>query len=106
MIYHVSVNGCDRLPGTEQKPFRTISRAAEMALPGDTVRVHEGVYREWVNPKRGGREDARIVYRSVEPLGADALPGALALLILQKHEPVAHQYSSFAIPEMAPTSRS
>ena len=30
----------------------------------DTVIVHAGVYREWVNPANGGSKDHRIVYRS------------------------------------------
>ena len=44
-------------------PLKTIAAAAELAQPGDTVIVHEGVYREEVNPPRGGTSDAeRIVY--------------------------------------------
>jgi alpha-L-arabinofuranosidase len=44
-------------------PLKTISAAAELAQPGDTVIVHEGIYREEVNPPRGGTSDAeRIVY--------------------------------------------
>jgi alpha-L-arabinofuranosidase len=44
-------------------PLKTISAAAELAQPGDTILVHEGVYREEINPPRGGLSDAqRIVY--------------------------------------------
>lgn len=33
-------------------------------MPGDTVTVHNGTYREWVNPLSGGeREGKRILYR-------------------------------------------
>ena len=32
--------------------------------------VYPGIYREYVNPLHGGTEENRIVYRSVEPLGA------------------------------------
>ncbi|MCU0871462.1 MAG: carbohydrate-binding protein [Pirellulaceae bacterium] len=36
-----------------------------MAQPGDVVTVHEGVYRELVNPPRGGESDAkRIIYQA------------------------------------------
>ena len=36
-------------------------------MPGDTITVHEGVYREWVDPQRGGRgESSRILYRAAE----------------------------------------
>jgi alpha-N-arabinofuranosidase len=63
--YHVAVEGRDSNRGTQDAPFRTIQRAADAAQPGDTVTVHEGVYRERVNPPRGGRSDAeRIVYRA------------------------------------------
>jgi len=62
-VWHVSVEGDDGAPGTLRQPFRTISRAAEEARPGDTVLVHEGVYREWVRPPRGGSSGTqRITY--------------------------------------------
>jgi len=64
MEYHVSITGNDQAKGTAGEPFRTIQRAASLALPGDTVIVHAGVYREWVNPAHGGTEEHRIVYRS------------------------------------------
>lgn len=64
MEYHVSVHGDDQAKGTADQPFRTISRAAAIAMPGDTVIVHAGVYREWVNPANSGTEEHRIVYRS------------------------------------------
>jgi hypothetical protein len=64
MEYHVSPAGCDQNPGTQVTPFKTISRAAAIALPGDTVTVHEGVYREWVDPANGGTETQRITYQA------------------------------------------
>ena len=33
MIFHISIHGCDRWNGTEDKPFRSISKAAQIALP-------------------------------------------------------------------------
>ena len=66
MIYYVSPLGDDLSLGTKEAPFRTVSRAAEIAAAGDTVRVHGGVYREWVKPKNSGRADARITYEAVE----------------------------------------
>jgi len=63
--YHVSVNGSDRDVGTSAKPFGTVSKAAEVAQPGNVITVHEGTYRERVNPPRGGAsERKRIVYRA------------------------------------------
>ena len=65
--YHVSVKGSDANNGDISSPFKTINWAAQKALPGDTVTVHNGVYREWVNPLSGGeREGKRILYRVAE----------------------------------------
>ncbi|MCL2594694.1 MAG: DUF1565 domain-containing protein [Promicromonosporaceae bacterium] len=61
MILHVALTGSDHADGTETAPLRTIQRAAELVRPGGTVRVHEGTYREWVRPVRGGLSDARRV---------------------------------------------
>lgn len=67
MIYHVSVNGNDKAPGTADAPFRTISRAAEIAVSGDVVKVHGGTYRECVDPRFGGENDhSRIVYEAAD----------------------------------------
>ncbi len=64
-VYHVSVTGSDRAPGTEREPLRTINRAASLAVAGDTVVVHKGEYREWVDPQRGGLSATRpIVYEA------------------------------------------
>lgn len=66
-VFHVSKKGNDSNKGTEAEPFLTIQRAADIMSAGDTVIVHEGVYREWVNPKAGGRNDAsRITYMAAE----------------------------------------
>ncbi len=62
--YHVSISrGDDKNKGSAKTPFKTISRAAKSARPGDTIIVHEGTYRERINPPRGGRSnEKRIVY--------------------------------------------
>ena len=58
MEYHVAKSGNDGALGTKEQPFLTISKAAQVAVAGDVVVVHAGVYREWVNPVNGGTEDA------------------------------------------------
>jgi hypothetical protein len=64
---HVAKSGNDQNAGTPQAPYLTINKAAQEALPGDTVVIHEGTFREWVKPARGGESDARrIVYRAAE----------------------------------------
>ena len=63
--YFVAKIGDDSNAGTRTAPFRTINHAAQLANPGDTVTVREGVYREWVRPVRGGTsESRRITYRA------------------------------------------
>lgn len=65
--YHVAVTGCDFEDGTKDHPFRTISKAALLAIPGDCVIVHEGEYREWVKPAQGGTSSvSRITYEAAE----------------------------------------
>ena len=56
--------------GSKEMPFKHINDAAQVAMAGDEVLVAPGVYREYVNPRNAGTEEARIVYRSTEPLGA------------------------------------
>ncbi|MGN0980263.1 MAG: hypothetical protein ACI4PT_08030 [Candidatus Avoscillospira sp.] len=66
MDYYVRKKTGSRELGTGAEPFSTVQQAAELAAPGDTVWIGEGVYREWVRPRRGGLdEECRIVYRNV-----------------------------------------
>lgn len=61
----VSKRGNDQNPGTEERPFLTISAAANRAQPGDRIVVKAGVYREAVAPPRGGTSDqTRITYEA------------------------------------------
>ena len=63
--FHVATSGNDANGGTKDAPLRTIQRAADLAQPGDVVTVHEGDYRERINPPRGGASDRkRIVYQA------------------------------------------
>lgn len=55
-------NASDKNPGTSSLPFSTISQAAALAQPGDTVLVRAGIYRERVAPPRGGEPGKPIVY--------------------------------------------
>lgn len=79
--YHVSVKGSDGNDGSVLKPFRTINFAAQLAVSGDVITVHEGTYREWINPLRGGESDSkRIVYQAatgekVEIKGSEVIKG-------------------------------
>jgi len=79
--FHVATNGSDGNRGTKAAPLRTIQRAAELAQPGDVNMVHAGVYRERINPPRGGKSPGkRIVYQAasgekVEIKGSEVVKG-------------------------------
>ena len=64
--YCVGKLGSDTSPGDKAHPFHAISKAAAVAQPGDRITVYEGVYRERVNPPRGGgrSDETRIVYQA------------------------------------------
>ena len=50
--FHVSPSGTEANDGSSAKPFRSIQAVADLARPGDVITVHEGVYRERINPPR------------------------------------------------------
>ena len=70
MIYYVNTSASRDGNGSREMPFRHINDAAAVAVAGDEVLVAPGIYREYVNPIHAGTEAQRIVYRSLEPLGA------------------------------------
>lgn len=71
MIIYVNAAAGHDGNGTKEMPFRRINEAAHRAQPGDEILVSPGIYRENVDPVNSGREDARITYRSLEPLKAE-----------------------------------
>lgn len=70
MTIYVDINTCKDGNGTQESPFKHINDAAKIAEPGDEILVAPGIYREYVDPQTAGKKDARITYRSIEPLGA------------------------------------
>ena len=79
--YFVAPGGSDFAAGTRKAPLRTIQRAADLAQPGDVLTVRAGVYRERINPPRGGTSGrSRIVYQGapgerVEIKGSEIIKG-------------------------------
>ena len=66
MEYYVTKQAGSQQLGTKEQPFSTILQAAERALPGDTVLIAGGIYREWVSPANGGlSDDNRITYAAL-----------------------------------------
>lgn len=71
--FHVSVTGNDAADGLVANPLRTIAEAASRAMPGDVITASAGVYRERIDPPRGGESDEkRIIYQ--------AAPGAQVVI--------------------------
>ena len=66
--YHVACEhpaATDDGPGTAERPFATMNRAAQVLQPGEKVLVHAGTYRECVRPARGGTgPDQMIAYQA------------------------------------------
>jgi hypothetical protein len=68
--YYVATTGSNSNPGTQPRPWRTISYAAKRVKPGDTVLVAPGTYRENVLILTGGNANARIEFLSTVKWGA------------------------------------
>ena len=80
MIRYVDCTATLLGDGSEQRPFKTISQAAAVAMPGDEVLVAPGIYREDVSPRFAGTKAQPIVYRSAVPreaviTGAERITG-------------------------------
>jgi hypothetical protein len=54
-------NAADSNPGTRELPFLTINKAAQVLGPGERVVILEGVYRERIDPARGGTGPDRMI---------------------------------------------
>lgn len=57
---HVSRDGSDDNPGTEDEPLSSIQTAVERVEPGQTIYVHPGEYVESVAFRDGGEPDAPV----------------------------------------------
>ena len=63
----------DENPGSRDKPFLTINKAAQVAGPGERVVVASGVYRELIEPRLGGEGPEKMI-------SYEAAPGAMAIV--------------------------
>jgi alpha-L-arabinofuranosidase len=71
-----SPDASDTGEGTAEHPFRTIGRAAEVVGPGERVLVKAGIYRDEVQPRRGGEGPDRMVTFEAEPGQAVIIRGS------------------------------
>jgi hypothetical protein len=59
--YYVSTSGNDANPGTQAAPFRTIQKATNTAVAGDTVIVNAGTYNEVVSAGSSGTGTSNMI---------------------------------------------
>ena len=62
-VYYVATNGNDNYPGTLAQPWRTITKAANTMVAGDTVYIKAGTYYERVIPANSGTSGNFISYK-------------------------------------------
>jgi hypothetical protein len=74
--FYVSKSGSDTNPGTETSPWRTIQKAANTLVPGDTAWVRGGVYRERITVNVSGNADAGFVSFRAYPGEKPIIDGA------------------------------
>ncbi|RIM84770.1 right-handed parallel beta-helix repeat-containing protein [Staphylococcus xylosus] len=58
---HVDKKGSDCGLGNVESPFLTIDKAASVAQPGDSIIVHEGIYREEITHINTGLSESRRI---------------------------------------------
>lgn len=64
-VYYVAPTGDDSNSGTLEAPWRTIQKAADTLVAGETVFVRDGVYKEFVTiQKSGSKEGGYISYKA------------------------------------------
>jgi hypothetical protein len=61
-VFHIAPNGNDTGPGTPAQPWRTLQKAADTLVAGETVTIRAGTYRERVVPRNSGISGQPITY--------------------------------------------
>jgi hypothetical protein len=74
-----SPNADDKGSGSKERPFRTIGKAAQVLQPGERVEIAEGIYREWVNPARGGSGPDKMISYEAAPGAKVVVKGSAVL---------------------------
>ncbi|WP_342561008.1 right-handed parallel beta-helix repeat-containing protein [Paenibacillus sp. FSL R7-0345] len=87
--YYVAADGDDNNRGTIDLPWETLQHAADLAAPGSTIYIREGVYHQKLHITNGGSEDAGPVIFSAysgetaildgEGLAVDGLEGLIEI---------------------------
>ncbi|WP_338236278.1 right-handed parallel beta-helix repeat-containing protein [Persicobacter diffluens] len=62
--YHVDARNSTKGDGSKANPFQTIQQAANIMVKGDVCYIHEGTYRETIQPKNSGTKSKPIVFKA------------------------------------------
>ena len=74
-----NANASDEGDGSARHPFLTINRAAAVVQAGERVLVRAGIYREQVQPARGGDGPDRMITYEAEPGATVVIRGSCVL---------------------------
>jgi len=66
-VDNLNPRAADSNPGTKDLPFLTINKAAQVLQPGERVVIMTGVYRERVDPVRGGSGPDKMISYEAAP---------------------------------------
>ncbi|NPA35427.1 MAG: right-handed parallel beta-helix repeat-containing protein [Chlorobi bacterium] len=74
-VLHVSPSGSDKNDGNLYFPLQTVSKAIEVSKPGQTICIHDGVYREKVLIPEGKNGIKLVAYKNEKPVlkGSDVI---------------------------------
>ena len=64
--YYVAADGNNNNPGTKEKPWKTITKAASTVQAGATVFIRKGTYHENIEPARSGTASKKITYTNYQ----------------------------------------
>src|SRR5207249_12002928 len=66
-VYYVSPGGQDSQPGTMDAPWRTLQKAADTMVAGDSALIDDGDYDGGIVQEHPGTAEAPITFRAVHP---------------------------------------
>ena len=90
-VYYVDQQhpgAADDNPGTEEAPLLTIQAAAEVVEGAEKVVIKSGIYREWVQPRRGGTGADGMISFEAAPGAEVIIRGSRALDMAWTHSDV------------------
>lgn len=73
---HVAPDGADSASGSVGAPLQTIMAASAKAMPGDTILIHAGTYRERIDPVRGGNSAEHPITYAAAPRETVVITGS------------------------------